>query len=83
LLDGMADRMEDKTAEVDAGSQDPFEGLEETVRSCCSEGPQGSLTAHMETFLALSRNVESVTMSLNKDIRSASFGSSQSSVGDT
>jgi multidrug resistance protein MdtO len=84
LLDGMADRMEDKAAEVDAGSQDPFERLEETVRACCAEGPQGLLTAHVETFLALSRNVDSITMSLNKDIRSVeSFGSSQSSTGDT
>jgi multidrug resistance protein MdtO len=84
LLDGMADRMEDKAAGGDAGSQDPFEHLEETVRSCCSEGPQGLLTAHVETFLALSRNVESVTISLDKDIGSVkSFGSSQSSAGDT
>jgi multidrug resistance protein MdtO len=79
LLDGMADRMEGKAAEVDAGAQDPLEGLEETIRTHCAEGPQGSLPAQMETFLALSRNVESVTMSLDKDIRSTAFGSSQSS----
>jgi multidrug resistance protein MdtO len=84
LLDGMADRMEDKASEIDAGLHDPFERLEETVRTCCSEGPQGSLTAHVETFLALSRNVDSITLSLDKDIRSVeSFGSSQSSTGDT
>ena len=83
LLDGMADRMEDKAAEVDAGSQDPLEGLEETIRTHCSEGPQGLLPAQMETFLALSRSVESVTMSLDKDIGSAEpVGSSRSSAGD-
>jgi multidrug resistance protein MdtO len=71
LLDGMADRMEDKAVGGDAGSQDPLEGLEETIRTHCAEGPQGLLPAQMETFLALSRSVESVTMSLDKDIRSA------------
>ena len=83
LLDGMANRMEDKAAEVDAGSQDPLDGLEETIRTHCSEGPQGLLPAQMETFLALSRSVESVTMSLDKDIGSAEpVGSSRSSAGD-
>jgi len=84
LLDGMADRMEDKAAEVDAGSQDPLEDLEETIRTHCSEGPQGLLPAQMETFLALSRSVESVTMSLDKDIRSAEpVGSARSATEES
>jgi multidrug resistance protein MdtO len=83
LLDGMADRMEGKTPEVDPRSHDSFERLEQTIRACCSEGPQGLLTAHMETFLALSRSIESVTMSLDKDIRSEeSFGHLRSSAGE-
>jgi multidrug resistance protein MdtO len=83
-LDSMADRMEGKASEVDARSHNSFERLEQTIRTCCSEGPQGLLTAKMEAFLALSRSIESVTMSLDKDIRSEeSSGYLRSSAGDT
>jgi multidrug resistance protein MdtO len=42
VMDGMADRSEGKTSQKD-DFEDAFEGLERTVRSYCSEGPQGLL----------------------------------------
>jgi multidrug resistance protein MdtO len=68
MLDGMADRMEGKPAEGTDHFEDGFERLEQTVRSCCSERPQELPTAEMQAFLALSRSIESVTISLDKEI---------------
>jgi multidrug resistance protein MdtO len=68
VLDGMADRMEGKPPQGTDRLEDVFGRLEQTVRTCCSEGPQELLTAEMQTFLSLSRSIESVTISLDKEI---------------
>jgi multidrug resistance protein MdtO len=68
MLDGMADRMEGKPTEGTDRFEDAFERLEQTVRTCCLERPQELLTAEMQTFLALSRSIENVTISLGKEI---------------
>jgi multidrug resistance protein MdtO len=68
MLDGMADRMEGKPPEETDRSEDSFERLEQTVLTCCSQGSQELLTAEVQTFLALSRSIESVTTSLDKEI---------------
>src|SRR3984893_16589088 len=68
LLDGMADRMEGKASERGGDFADAFERLETTVRACGSEGPQEELAAGLRTFLALSRSIAGVAMSLDKEI---------------
>ena len=68
MLDRMADRMEGKPPKETDRFEDSFERLEQTVRHCCSEGPQELLTAEMQAFLALSRSIENVTISLDKEI---------------
>lgn len=68
ILDRMADRLEGKVSQEKADVEDPFERLQQTIRSCCSEGPQKLLTSELQTFLALSRSIESLTMSLSKEI---------------
>jgi multidrug resistance protein MdtO len=68
ILDGMADRLETKSSLEKDNFEDSFERLEQTIRSCCSEGPQGLLSAELQAFLALSRSIESVTMSLAEEI---------------
>jgi len=68
MLDGMADRMEGKPTEGTDRFENAFESLEQTVRTCCLEGPQKLPTAEMQTFLALSRSIENVTISLAKEI---------------
>ena len=67
-LDGMADRMEGKAPDRKDDFEDSFERLEQTIRSCCSGGPQELPTKELQTFLALSRSIESVTISLDKEI---------------
>jgi multidrug resistance protein MdtO len=68
MLDGMADRMEGKPTEGTEHFEDAFERLEQTVRTCCLGEPQKLLTAEMQAFLALSRSIENVTISLAKEI---------------
>jgi multidrug resistance protein MdtO len=68
MLDGMADRMDGKAPDRKDDFEDSFERLEQTIRSCCSEGPQELPTKELQTFLALSRSIESVTISLDKEI---------------
>jgi multidrug resistance protein MdtO len=68
VLDGMADRIVGKVSERKDNLEHSFEHLEQTIRSCCSEGPQELPTAELQTFLALSRSIESVTMSLSEEI---------------
>jgi hypothetical protein len=68
VLDGMADRMEGKASQEKETFEDSFKRLEQTIQSCCSEGPQELPTADLQTFLALSRSIESVAISLDKEI---------------
>jgi mono/diheme cytochrome c family protein len=64
ILEGMANRLDGKPSRGDDGFEASFEQLQQIVRSCCSEGPQESLTPNVQTILALSRNTASLTMSL-------------------
>jgi multidrug resistance protein MdtO len=67
-LEAMADRMEDKAPERNDSLEHSFERLEQTVRISGSGGRQELLTPQLQTFLALSRNIESVTISLSSEI---------------
>ena len=67
-LDGIADRIEAKSSQEKDNFDNSFERLEQTIHSCCSEGPQKLLTAELQTFLALSRSIESLTTCLSKEI---------------
>ena len=68
LLDGLADRLDGKAPMKNDNFEDSFEQLQQTIRTCRSEGPQGSLSAELETFGALSRSIKSVATSLSKEI---------------
>ncbi|MGB7731190.1 MAG: FUSC family protein [Candidatus Acidiferrum sp.] len=67
MLDNMADRLDGKMSYENGNFEDSFEQLQVTIRTCCSKGPQKSLTVQVQTFLALSRNVEYLTKSLSKE----------------
>ena len=66
VLDNLADRLEEKSPRGENSLEKSFEHLQERVRTCCLEGPQNSLSPELQTFLALSRNVESLMVSLSK-----------------
>ena len=69
MLDGLAARIEGEEV-MREETEDSFERLERTVRSCCLAGAHGPLTAEVQTFLDLSRNVEDVTTMLDREIGS-------------
>jgi multidrug resistance protein MdtO len=68
MLDGMANRIAGEAPGETDNFNDSFERLEQTVQTCCSEGPKKLLTVELQTFLALSRSIETVATSLNKEI---------------
>jgi multidrug resistance protein MdtO len=68
ILDGMANRMEGKASEEQHNIEDAFGCLEQTVRTCCSMGPQRLLTVELQTLLALSRNTAGLTTFLGKEM---------------
>jgi multidrug resistance protein MdtO len=68
MLDGMANRIAGEASGTSDNFEDPFERLEETIRTCCLEIRQEVLLAELRTFLVLSRNIENITVSLNKEI---------------
>jgi multidrug resistance protein MdtO len=74
ILDGMADRMEEKSPSEDLDFKDVFERLEKTARTCCSE--RQSTAIELKTFLTLSRTAESLVMSLENEILLPDLGSS-------
>jgi multidrug resistance protein MdtO len=68
VLEGIADRIDGVVPGARAGLEDSLEHLEQTVRSCCSVGPENSLTPEVQTFLDLSRNIANLTMWLDREI---------------
>jgi multidrug resistance protein MdtO len=68
ILDRMADRMEGQTAREDHGFKNAFDHLERTIMTCCLNGPQPSIPTELKTFLALSRSMESLVLSLQTEI---------------
>ncbi len=67
-LEGMADRMENGREQKIRKVEDSFEVLERAIRTCCPEESQTALAAHLQTLLTLSRRIESLTISLDKEI---------------
>jgi multidrug resistance protein MdtO len=77
VVDRMADRLEGKASARKGDFEDVVRNLEKQVLSCCSKGPQGPLAAELQTFLALSRSIENVTLSLDNEIDGATLHDSR------
>jgi hypothetical protein len=77
VVDRMADRLEGKASAGEGDFEDVVRNLEKQVLSCCSNGPQGPLAAELQTFLALSRSIENVTLSLDNEIDGATLHDSR------
>jgi multidrug resistance protein MdtO len=71
VIDGMADRLEGKTSQGKVDFEDAFEDLERTVQSYCCEGPQGLLAPALLAFLALSRRITDLTISVALAVENA------------
>ncbi|MCU1337749.1 MAG: hypothetical protein JWO19_3330 [Bryobacterales bacterium] len=68
VLDGMANRIDGEPTGTRDNFEDSFERLEQTIQTCCSKATPKPLAAELQTFLALSRSMESVTSSFDKEI---------------
>jgi multidrug resistance protein MdtO len=67
-LDGIADQLEGKPRRGTESLEVTLPRLEDTAETFGSTEAQGSLSAHMQTFLTLLRRIESLTVSLKKEI---------------
>jgi multidrug resistance protein MdtO len=67
-LDGMADRIEGKALQRRGNLESSLERLERLAELHASREPTGIFAAQMQTFLYLSRRIESLTLSLDKEI---------------
>jgi hypothetical protein len=67
MLYGMANRMEAEASGTRDNFEDPFQRLEQTIRTCCSEARQ-EVAVELRTFVVLSHNIESITASLDNEI---------------
>ncbi len=67
-LDGIADRMEGKAPSGEEKLEHSLERLEQTIRTRSSAEATGALAAQFQTFLPLCRRIESLTISLDKEI---------------
>ena len=68
MLDGMANRIDGEPTRTMDNFEDSFQRLEQTIQACCSETTPKPLAAELRTFLALSSSMESVAMSLYKEM---------------
>jgi multidrug resistance protein MdtO len=64
LLDGIADRFEEKTPQ----EKSQVEHLEKWIQTLTQEEAGAKTSAQMQTFLSLSRSIENLTVSLDKEI---------------
>jgi multidrug resistance protein MdtO len=64
LLDGMADRVEGKTPQ----EKSLVEHLEKWTQGLTQEEADAKSSAQIQTFLSLSRSIENLTVSLDKEI---------------
>ncbi len=67
-LDGMADRLEGASSGSRGKLEDAFERLEQTIRTHATETMPDPRWADLRTLLALSTSMESVTVSLDKEM---------------
>jgi multidrug resistance protein MdtO len=72
MLDGIADRLEGKAVETSDNFEDSFKALEQTIRTLHSEESQAAAATQSPTFLALSRRIEQLTVSLEEEILNTS-----------
>ena len=68
MLDGMANSIDGEPTGTMDNFEDSFQRLEQTIQTCCSETTPKPIAAELRTFLALSGSMESLAMSLYKEM---------------
>jgi multidrug resistance protein MdtO len=73
VLDAMATRMENGASEERVHFEGSFERLKEAAGTCCANGPGQLLSVNLQRFLTLSRTVDNIATSLEKEMRLANL----------
>jgi multidrug resistance protein MdtO len=68
VLEGMADRMEEKGPGMRENLEESFRLVEQAVSTCCADLPKEAFTAQLEAFLPLSRRIETLASNLDKEM---------------
>jgi multidrug resistance protein MdtO len=68
MLENMANRLEGKTALPPETAEPSFLRLQKAVTGCCPADPPEQLAAQLRTFLPLSRRVDALVRSVDKEI---------------
>jgi multidrug resistance protein MdtO len=68
VLEGMADRMEEKGPGMRENLEESFRLVEQTVSTCCADLPKEAFTSQLEGLLPLSRRIETLVSNLDKQI---------------
>jgi multidrug resistance protein MdtO len=68
MLEDMADRLDGVARREEPAPRGAFERLEETVQACCSGESQEAPQARVQSFLALVREIDRLTTSLDEEI---------------
>ena len=76
MLEGMADRIEGGERQVERVPGSAFERLEQTVQACCAGESEEAPQIRLRSFLALLREIDRLTTSLDDEIRTDEIGQS-------
>ncbi len=68
VLEGMADRMEEKGPGTRENLEESFRLIEQAVSTCCADLPKEAFTAQLEGLLPLSRRIETLASNLAKEM---------------
>jgi multidrug resistance protein MdtO len=68
VLDGMANRLDGKAGRKDSTGESHIEHLENVIQTVPPEEAEPALPAKVQTFLSLSRSIENIASSLDKEI---------------
>jgi multidrug resistance protein MdtO len=71
MLEAVATRMENGALEESLSGKGSFGILRHAVGACCAKGSDQSLRVNVQTVLALSRTIENLATTVEKEIRSA------------
>jgi multidrug resistance protein MdtO len=76
VLEDMADRIEGGERRVERVSGSSFEHLQQTIKACCAQEPREAAQVRFQSFLALVREIDRLTTSLDEEIATEDIGQS-------
>jgi multidrug resistance protein MdtO len=77
MLEDMADRIEGGERRVESVSGSSFEHLQQTTKACCAQEPREAAQVRFQSFLALVREIDRLTTSLDEEIATEDIGQSR------